>query len=72
MRRQGKEKIDHVSITAILNANAPADELRAAALSISKRQRHPDPVGPVCSNTSVLCSPMNDLPSWMLPAAPSP
>ncbi|MGB1944070.1 MAG: asparagine synthase-related protein, partial [Flavobacteriales bacterium] len=31
------------SITAILNADAPADELRATALAISKRQRHRGP-----------------------------
>ena len=31
------------SITAILNSNSPSDELRSAALSISKRQRHRGP-----------------------------
>ena len=40
---KAKKRLTMCSITAILNANAPADELRAAALSISKRQRHRGP-----------------------------
>ena len=43
MRRSTKEKCNMCSITAILNADAPADELRATALAISKRQRHRGP-----------------------------
>ena len=42
-RRRWKVDFIMCSISAILNSNAPADELRTMALSISKQQRHRGP-----------------------------